>query len=60
MRKDVKKKPEDACPGDATATTPPEAAAERHPKSILPPPDPELDGTQKRGFGVFKRGPGVV
>ena len=34
--------------------------AEGRPRSILPPPDPELNGTQKRGFGVFKRGPGAA
>jgi len=60
MRKDAKKKPEDARPGDATAEAPPQGDAEDRPKSILPPPDPKLDGTQKRGFGVFKRGPGAV
>ena len=49
MRKDDKKKPEDACPGDATATTPPRGDVAGRPKSILPPPDPELNGTQKRG-----------
>jgi len=27
---------------------------------MLPPPDPDLDGWQKRGFGVFKRGPGAA
>ena len=62
MRKDAKSKPEDACPGDATATTAarPQGDAEDRPKSILPPPDPKLNGTQKRGLGVFKRGPGAV
>ena len=60
MCRNAKKESKDASPGDATATPPPEADAERHSKSILPPPDPELDGTQKRGFGVFKRGPGAV
>lgn len=35
-------------------------AGERSRTSPLPPPDPKLDGTQKRGFGVCKRGPGAV
>ena len=60
MRKNGKQRSKDARAGDATATTPLEADAERHPKSILPPPDPDLDGWQKRGLGVFKRGPGIV
>ena len=60
MCKNAKKKPKDASPGDATATAPPQGDAEGRPKSILPPPDPKLNGTQKRGFGVFKRGPGAV
>ena len=60
MRKNGKKKPKDASPGDATATTPPPGGPDDRPKSILPPPDPDLDGTQKRGLGVFKRGPGIV
>ena len=60
MCRKAKKKPEDARPGDATATTPPQGDAEGRPKSMLPPPDPKLDGTQKRGFGVFRRGPGAA
>ena len=60
MCKNAKKKPKDASPGDAAATTPPQGDAEGRPKSILPPPDPKLDGTQKRGFGVFRRGPGAA
>ena len=60
MRRDAEKKHEDARADDATATSPPQGDADEHPKSMLPPPDPELDGTQKRGFGVFKRGPGAV
>ena len=60
MRKNAKKKPEDARAADATATTPPQGDTEGRPKSILPPPDPELNGTQKRGFGVFRRGPGAA
>ena len=60
MRRNAKKKPKDASPGDATAKAPPPGSPDDHPKSILPPPDPELNGTQKRGFGVFKRGPGAV
>jgi len=60
MRKNARKESQDAPPGDATATAQPQGDAEGHPKSILPPPDPDLDGTQKRGFGVFKRGPGAV
>lgn len=60
MRKDVEKKAEDTGPGDATAKTPPRGNAEGRPKSPLPPPDPKLNGTQKRGLGVFKRGPGAA
>ena len=60
MRKNGKKKSKEANSGDATATMPLQSDAEGRPKSILPPPDPKLDGTQKRGFGVFKRGPGAV
>jgi hypothetical protein len=60
MSEDLKKEPEDPRPGDTTATTPPHGDAEGRPKSILPPPDPKLNGTQKRGLGVFKRGPGAV
>ena len=60
MSKNAKKKPKDASPADATTTTPPQGDAEGRPTSILPPPDPKLDGTQKRGLGVFKRGPGAV
>ncbi len=29
-------------------------------KSQVPAPDPALTGTQKRGFGVFKRGPNAA
>ncbi len=29
-------------------------------KSSVPAPDPALTGTQKRGFGVFKRGPNAA
>jgi hypothetical protein len=60
MRKNAKKKSTDASPGDATATAPPKGDAEGRPKSILPPPDPKLDGWQKRGLGVFRRGPGAA
>jgi len=60
MCKKAKKKPKDARPSDATATAQPPGSPDDRPKSILPPPDPELDGTQKRGLGVFKRGPGAV
>jgi len=60
MREKAEKKPRDASPDETTATAPPQGDAEGRPKSILPPPDPKLDGTQKRGFGVFKRGPGAV
>jgi hypothetical protein len=60
MCKNAKKKPEDANLGDAIATTQPPGSPDDRPKSILPPPDPELNGTQKRGLGVFKRGPGAV
>ena len=60
MCKNVKKKPEDASPGDATATAQPLGNPDDRPKSILPPPDPKLDGTQKRGLGVFRRGPGAA
>jgi len=60
MRKNGKKKPKDASPADATATAQPPGNPDVRPKSILPPPDPDLDGWQKRGFGVFKRGPGIV
>ena len=60
MRKDAKKKPEDARPGDAATTARPQSDAEDRPKSILPPPDPKLDGWQKRGLGVFRRGPGAA
>jgi len=60
MSKDVNKKPEDTRPGNATATTPHQGDVKNRPKSVLPPPDPKLDGTQKRGLGVFKRGPGAV
>ena len=56
----AKKKREDPRPGDATAKTPSPGSPDDRPKSILPPPDPDLDGWQKRGFGVFKRGPGIV
>lgn len=28
------------------------------PKAKVPKPDPTLTGTQKRGFGVLRRGPG--
>jgi hypothetical protein len=60
MCKNAKKKLEDARAGDATAKTPSPSSTDDRLKSILPPPDPELDGWQKRGLGVFKRGPGVV
>ncbi len=60
MCKNAKKKSKGASLDDATATTPPQGDAESRPKSILPPPDPKLDGTQKRGFGVFRRGPGAA
>jgi hypothetical protein len=60
MRKVAQKKPEDARPGDATTTARPQGDAEDRPKSILPPPDPKLDGTQKRGLSVFRRGPGAA
>jgi len=60
MCKKAKKKSKDARPSDATATTQPPGNPDDRPKSILPPPDPELNGTQKRGLGVFKRGPGAV
>ena len=60
MSKNGKRKSKDASPGDATATAQPPGNPEGRPKSILPPPDPELNGTQKRGLGVFKRGPGAV
>ena len=60
MRKDVEKRSEDPRPGDAPATTQPQSDAESHPKSILPPPDPKLDGWQKRGLGIFKRGPNAA
>ena len=60
MGKNAKKKSKDVSLDDATATTPPQGDAEDRPKSILPPPDPKLDGTQKRGFGVFRRGPGAA
>ncbi len=60
MSKNCKKKSKDARPGDATATAPPPGNPDDRPKSILPPPDPKLNGTQKRGLGVFKRGPGAV
>jgi hypothetical protein len=60
MRKKAEKKPRAASPDHTTAAAPPKGDAEDRSKSILPPPDPELDGTQKRGFGVFKRGPGAV
>jgi len=60
MCKKAKKKHKDANSGDATVTTPSPGSPEGRPKSILPPPDPKLNGTQKRGFGVFKRGPGAV
>ena len=60
MCKNGKKKSKDASPGDATATAQPQGSPDDRPKSILPPPDPDLDGTQKRGLGVFRRGPGAV
>ena len=60
MCKKAKKKHKDATSSDATAKTPSPGSPEGRPKSILPPPDPDLDGWQKRGLGVFKRGPGVV
>jgi len=60
MRNDVETKTEDTSPGDATAKTPPRGNAEGQRKSPLPPPDPKLNGTPKRGFGVFKRGPGAA
>jgi hypothetical protein len=60
MSKNAKKKSKGASPADATAKTPSPVSPDDRPKSILPPPDPDLDGTQKRGFGVFKRGPGAV
>ena len=57
MRKDVETRSEDTGPGDATAKAPPRGNAEGRRKSPFPPPDPKLNGTKKRGFGVFKRGP---
>ena len=60
MRKDAKKRPEDTSPGDAPQEAPPRGNEDGPRKSPLPPPDPELNGTQKRGFAVFKRGPGAV
>ena len=60
MRRNAKKKPKDASPADAAATAQPPGNPDDRPKSILPPPDPKLDGTQKRGFGVFRRGPGAA
>ncbi|MEI6725969.1 MAG: hypothetical protein WCN81_07075 [Actinomycetes bacterium] len=60
MRKDVQKKSEAASPGDAPQEARPQGNEDGPRKSPLPPPDPELDGTQKRGFAVFKRGPGAV
>ena len=60
MRKNGKKKPKDASPGDATAKAPSPGSPDDRPKSILPPPDPKLDGVQKRGFDVFRRGPGAA
>ncbi len=50
-------KPSDTGTGDDSDKTPQRDKAEPPPKSPLPPPDPRLDGIQKRGFGVFKRGP---
>jgi len=29
-------------------------------KVAVPQPDPRLTGTQKRGFGIFKRGPNAA
>ena len=29
-------------------------------KVAVPQPDPKLTGTQKRGFGIFKRGPNAA
>ena len=60
MRENGKKKSKDVSPGDATATAQPPGNPDVRPTSILPPPDPKLDGTQKRGFGVFRRGPGAA
>jgi hypothetical protein len=60
MCRNAKKKPKDASTGDATAAAQPQGNPDDRPKSILPPPDPKLDGTQKRGFGVFRRGPGAA
>ena len=60
MCKKARKKHKDANSGDATAAAQPPGNPDVRPKSILPPPDPDLDGWQKRGLGVFKRGPGVV
>ena len=60
MCKNGKKKSKDASPGDATAKAPSPGNPDVRPKSMLPPPDPELNGWQKRGLGVFKRGPGIV
>ena len=60
MSKNGKRKSKDASPADATATAQPPSDPDDRPKSILPPPDPKLDGTQKRGLGVFRRGPGAA
>jgi len=60
MSKDAEKISEDTSPDDATAKAPPPGSPDSRPKSMLPPPDPKLNGTQKRGLGVFKRGPGAV
>ena len=38
--------------GNRTATT--------DQKVVVPQPDPRLTGTQKRGFGIFKRGPNAA
>ena len=60
MHKDVETKTENTSPGEATAKSPPRGNAEGRRKSPLPPPDPKLNGTQKRGLGVFKRGSGAA
>jgi len=38
--------------GNRTATT--------DQKVAVPQPDPRLTGTQKRGFGIFRRGPNAA
>ncbi len=60
MCKKAKKKHKDASSGGATAKTPSPGSLDDRPRSILPPPDPWLNGAQKRGLGVFKRGPGAA